>query len=761
MKRAVAVRYGSAMVLPLLSRVLCCLSLLVGVSAQSEPAAAPRLRTAFCADVDPRAPHPEYPRPQLVRERWANLNGEWQLAVQAHDAPAPATYPRRVLVPFPLESTLSGVTKGLLPSERAWYRRTFSVPATWRSERTWLRFGAVDWEARVLVNGQEIGTHRGGYDPFNLDITDALRPQGEQELIVVVHDPTDQGTQPRGKQVLSPSGIWYTPTSGIWQTVWLEPVPALGIERLHLVPKLGPPRIEVRAYGHLDELDLEVEIGAPASAKVRARGDATRTLTIAIPDAQLWSPDQPNLYAMQVRVRSGDDVVDVVASYFGLREIALGKDAAGTPRLLLNGTPLFQLGTLDQGFWPDGLYTAPTDAALRFDLEVTKRLGFNMVRKHVKVEPATWYAHCDRLGLLVWQDMPSGDQYIGSNDADAKRSADSAAQFEFELGAMMDAVGNSPAVVMWVPFNEGWGQFDTARIAQWVKARDPTRLVNSASGWTDRGVGDVHDVHVYPGPGMPKVESTRAAVLGEFGGLGLPVAGHTWQQKENWGYRSFTDSDALQLAYAELLTDLRLLIPQGLCAAVYTQTTDVEIEVNGLLTYDRALVKVDEGVVRAANLALHLPPPRIDVLVPCAQESAQRWRFTTDAPADGWEREAFDDAAWQESVSGFGTAGTPGAIVGTEWKTRDLWLRRTIELPVDFDAATLHLRMHHDEDVAVHVNGVEIARVPGYSTAYRLHRLPASAAAAFRKGANVLAVHCRQTTGGQYIDVGVVAVRER
>jgi len=730
-----------------LAAVLVLASLLPGQPVQdTAPSRAP-LRTRWAADVA-ETPHPEYPRPQLVRERWLNLNGTWELSLTA--AAAPPTWDRTVRVPFPLESALSGAGVTLRPEQCARYRRKFTVPEGWRGQRVWLHFGAVDWEARVLVNGTEVGSHRGGYDPFAFDVTPALRHDAEQEVVVEVRDPTDTGTQPRGKQVLRPHGIWYTPTSGIWQTVWLEPVPARGIERLRLRTEVEPPRVEVTVEGHVEGLTLLAEVGT-----AKGRGEAHRPLVLAMPGAKAWSPDAPTLYPLVLEVRDGDTVVDRVESYVGLREIAVGPDAAGVPRLLLNGKPLFQLGTLDQGFWPDGLYTAPTDEALRFDLEATKAMGFNMVRKHVKVEPATWYAHCDRLGLLVWQDMPSGDRYIGGSDPDVERTQESAAQYERELGAVMGALGNHPCVVVWVPFNEGWGQFATARIARWVKERDPTRLVDSASGWTDRGVGDVHDVHVYPGPGMPAVERQRAAVLGEFGGLGLPLVGHTWQDEKNWGYRTFADQEALTSAYVDLLADLRFLVPKGLCAAVYTQTTDVEIEVNGLLTYDRAVWKMDRERVRAANLAVHLPPPEIAVLVPCAEDGDATWRYTTQAPGDGWEKVSFDDGGWQTGAGGFGTEGTPGARVGTRWDGADVWLRRTFTLPEGLDPASLRLRLHHDEDVEVFVNGVEVAREQGYRTSYR--DLRPTRADAFRAGPNTLAVHCHQTRGGQYIDVGLVA----
>jgi hypothetical protein len=479
----------------------------------------------------------------------------------------------------------------------------------------------VDWEARVWVNGVEVGEHRGGYDAFVLDVTAALKAGGEQEVVVAVWDPTDAGPQPRGKQVRKPEGIWYTPTTGIWQTVWLEPVDEVHIEGLRITPDLdgSSVRVEARIVGPAGVYRLGGEVrdgrrlvvGGEAEGEV---GEGTRALalTLVLPEVKPWSPEDPFLYDLRLELKAGGRRVDSGTAYFGMRKIAVAKDADGVNRLFLNNRPVFQFGPLDQGFWPDGLYTAPTDEALAYDIRVTKALGFNMARKHVKVEPARWYYWCDKLGLLVWQDMPSGDRYIGSKDPDIERSAESAAIFERELRAMVEGLWNHPSIVMWVPYNEGWGQWDTARIAAMVKAWDPTRLVNSASGWTDRKVGDVHDIHVYPGPGAPPLEAGRAGVLGEFGGLGLPVPGHTWQAEKNWGYRSYTTAEALTDAYLKLIDRLHPLTGSGgLAAAVYTQTTDVEIEVNGLMTYDRARTKMHVPTVAAANRRVYTPPSAV------------------------------------------------------------------------------------------------------------------------------------------------------
>jgi hypothetical protein len=584
-------------------------------AAEWQPAKAP-LMTRWARDVSPANVHPEYPRPQLVRKDWLNLNGLWSYAITAKDAPQPTQWDGQILVPFPIESALSGVMKRVYETNRLWYRRTFALPKKWSGRRVLLHFGAVDWEAAVWVNGQRLGAHRGGYDAFSFDITDALKPGGEQELVVAVWDPTDAGTQPRGKQIRNPHSIWYTPSSGIWQTVWLEPVNDARIERLRIVPDVdaGEVTVEIHAAGlSATEADVTVTDGG----RRVARGVAAVTLTvkqpavtgrarIRLPAPKLWSPDSPHLYGLEITLRDGRKTVDRVESYFAMRKVALGKDENGFTRIFLNNKPLFQFGLLDQGFWPDGLYTAPTDEALRYDIEMTKKLGFNLARKHVKIEPERWYYWADKLGLLVWQDMPSGDRYIGPKDPDIQRSPESAAQFEAELHALVEGRFNHPCIVAWVPYNEGWGQWDTCRIVGRIKQWDPTRLVINASGWADRGCGDIHDIHKYPGPDAPPPEPQRAGVLGEFGGLGLPLKGHTWQDEKNWGYRSFTNAADLTRAYLELLEKLQPLIrSHGLSAAVYTQTTDVEIEVNGLMTYDRAVVKMDAETLAAAARKLH------------------------------------------------------------------------------------------------------------------------------------------------------------
>ena len=578
-----------------------------------------RLMTRWAKDVSPKNAHPEYPRPQMVRKDWQNLNGLWDYGITDKDAPAPKQWQGKILVPFPVESALSGVMKRVYETNRLWYRRTFTISRGWRGKRVLLNFGAVDWETTAWVNGKQVGTHQGGYDAFAFDVTDALNAKGENTIMVSVWDPTDAGPQPRGKQVRKPGGIWYTPTSGIWQTVWLEPVARSHIDLLQIKPDVenGKLRLIVAVSGA--SRDETVEAVARENGRRIARADCSVgsetgvDLQFAVPRASLWSPENPFLYDLKVELRDGRKVLDSVTSYFAMRKISMARDDQGRLRIELNNKPYFMLGPLDQGFWPDGLYTAPTDEALRYDIEVLKKLGFNMARKHVKVEPERWYYWCDKLGLLVWQDMPSGDksaEWHGPSGVDGKemtRTPESAAIYEGELRALIEGRYNHPCIVAWVPFNEGWGQFDTARILNLTKQLDPTRLVDGASGGNHFPAGDILDHHQYPGPGAPALVMDRAMVLGEFGGLGLPISGHTWQAEKNWGYRSFQTRDELTDAYIGLIEKLHPLIASaGLSAAIYTQTTDVEVEVNGLMTYDRAMIKMDAQRIAAENKKLRV-----------------------------------------------------------------------------------------------------------------------------------------------------------
>lgn len=600
---------------------------------QWRPAPA-RLVTPWARDLTPENVLPEYPRPQMVRERWQNLNGVWQFAVLPDSSTVPtfgAVLGERILVPFAMEAALSGIGRH---ADDVIYRRLFTVPQTVRpGERLLLHFGAVDWRSRVYVNGVQIGTHTGGFSPFSFDITDALRSdRTEQELIVVVHDPTDKFGQPRGKQVSKPEGIFYTPVTGIWQTVWLEPVPAASIAKLKIVPDVDGGRLRVTVTGRGTAAQHRVRAVASANGTTISTVDGTvgTELSIPVPNARLWSSDDPFLYDLQVTLLDGASEVDRVDSYFGMRKVGLGKDRNGFTRITLNGEPVFQVGPLDQGWWPDGLYTAPTDAALRYDLEITKALGYNMTRKHIKVEPARWYYYADSMGIPVWQDMPSG-----WNDTPEARQ-----HFEAELRAMLEDLGNHPSIVVWVPFNEKWGQWSeqgTRDMVALVQQLDPSRIINDASGWQHAGVGHIIDVHRYQGPQAMFPEADRASVVGEYGGLGLPVEGHTWA-KEGWGYAGLYKTQAeLNDRYDLLMKQMwRLRDTHGMSAAVYTQLTDVETELNGLLTYDRAVVKFDTARTAAVNqgLAPYIIPDYAEftdsVRVNIVQGTPTEIRYTLD-----------------------------------------------------------------------------------------------------------------------------------
>jgi len=729
--------------------------------AKWQPANGP-LMTRWARRVSPKNAHREYPRPQMVRKSWQNLNGLWDYAIVHRNQQQPDTFDGQILVPFPIESALSGVMKPVGEENRLWYRQIFRIPRTWKGRCVLLHFGAVDWDATVWINGTQVGTHQGGYDPFSFDITNVLKETSEQEIVVSVWDPTNAGTQPRGKQVSKPGGIWYTAVTGIWQTAWLEPVPEAYIKSIKIVPDIDSKSVRITAACP-DPAGYSVEVEAKDGwfSKAKNKGNAGEEIVLNIKKPKLWSPDSPFLYDLKVTLKDvKGKKVDAVSSYFGMRKIEVRKDKKGVNRLFLNNESLFQFGPLDQGWWPDGLYAAPSDVALRYDIEVLKKLGCNMLRKHVKIEPDRLYYWCDKLGLMVWQDMPSGDKYIGGRDQDIERSPESARQFEAELKAMITTFYNHPSIIMWVPYNEGWGQWDTPRIVDMIKKLDPTRLVNNASGWTDRGVGDVHDIHSYPGPAAPPTEENRAVVLGEFGGLGLPVKGHTWQDEKNWGYRSFETREELTDAYVALIDNLRSLIGDGLCAAVYTQTTDVEIECNGWMTYDREMIKMDAKKAAAANKRLYLPAPILRTIVPTSQEKPQIWRYTMSQPSEGWQQADFDDSDWQTGQGGFGTKGTPGTIVRTEWKTSDIWVRQTFELD-DTKLSRPQLSLHHDENAEVYINGQLVAKLEGYTSSYVRATLDEKAQNALKIGTNCIAIHCHQTTGGQYIDAGLVDVIEQ
>lgn len=597
-------------------------------SLNTDPAAwAPageRIKTRWASQVDPQNVLPEYPRPQMVRADWQSLNGLWEYSITPKEQECWVAADGQILVPFAIESSLSGVAKTVTSADALWYRTTFSVPKKWRKKNLRINFGAVDWASEVYLNGSLVGTHTGGYTAFSYDLTPFLT-KGVQELVVKVLDATDDNTQPRGKQVTEPRGIWYTPVSGIWQSVWLEPVAATSIADYQVKTDLERGTISLNVAvpdsQSGDNVTVEVLEGAEGydtavpSRKVlaKASGAPGQYITVNVGDVHAWSPDSPYIYGLRIRLSRGGKTLDCVQAYTAMRSITAGKDADGLMRMNLNGKPLFQYGPLDQGWWPDGLYTAPTDEALCHDVRMTKEYGFNMIRKHIKVEPARWFYHCDRLGVMVWQDMPSfaahahGGDWDYSHGYDAGNDypvpADVKANYYKEWAEIMEQVKKFQCVVVWVPFNEAWGQFDTKAVVDFTYRHDDTRLVNMSSGgnWVSGKVGDVLDSHHYPNPAINIWDPEMVVVLGEYGGIGLPVEGHLWNTEKNWGYVTLEDKDAVTARYEQFAREMLPLVKQGVSAAVYTQTTDVEGEVNGLMTYDREVEKLDVKRVNAAN----------------------------------------------------------------------------------------------------------------------------------------------------------------
>ncbi|MEO1968353.1 MAG: sugar-binding domain-containing protein [Sphingomonadaceae bacterium] len=609
------------------------------------------LITKWGKEVTPENVWRSYPRPQMERAQWQNLNGLWDYAITPKADAQPAKMEGQILVPFPVEAKLSRVARKLMPDERLWYRRSFTIPADWRGQHIRLNFGAVDYQATILVNGAVVGSHRGGYDTFGFDITDYLKP-GRNRLTVEVTDPNSKGNQPRGKQMLDPSGIWYTAVSGIWQTVWLEPVPAQHIADIRMTPDIdrGVLDVDVATNGGTDGT-LAVRLTASDKGKVIASAvvRANRHAALAIPHAHLWSPEDPHLYSLKaelVRVTSpfadakdpqraayevrfskteADDYadapiigqpIDTVNSYFAMRKISIGPGKLhAQPVMLLNNKPYFENGTLDQGWWPDGLYTPPSEEAMKSDIVFLKQAGFNMLRKHIKIEPARYYYDADRLGMLIWQDIPSAgsaseDQFVtGTSKSQAVFSSDDMDEIQNETAHMIGDLRNFPSIVLWVINNEGWGQYNSAMLARYVKGMDPSRLVDADTGWLDvaPGVSDVYDIHTYEEvPKTPDFHGRRAIVLGEYGGVGFPIPGHLWREKSTWSYQvAKTPQDYLMRYRRKMAEVVRQAKDDGLSASVYTQTTDVEGEVNGLLTYDRAVAKIPAEEFAKVAAPLH------------------------------------------------------------------------------------------------------------------------------------------------------------
>lgn len=568
-----------------------------------------KIMTEWGENIDPNNVLPEYPRPQLVRGEWINLNGLWDYAIKPANEEMPEIFDGKILVPFAVESALSGVGKSVGEDDALWYSREFKLPREWKNSRIRLNFGAVDWKAEVYVDDKFVGEHKGGYAPFAFDITDSLSKKKTHKLVVKVTDGTDSAFQPRGKQVANPNGIWYTAVTGIWQTVWMEPVNEVVVESYSAKADIEKSILNVRAIARGAKVGDDCLIELIENGEVISSANGADVM-LNVENPKLWSPDSPHLYDLRITIFRNGEILDQVMGYAAMREISVVVDKKGYKRMALNGEPLFQYGTLDQGWWPDGLYTAPTDEALKFDIEKTKEFGFNMIRKHVKVEPARWYWHCDHIGMLVWQDMPNiHDNSLGKwGRRHYDEGIDTPVPNEWkdnycqEWKEIIQTNEVFPSIVMWVPFNEAWGQFNTEEIVQYTKFLDDSRLVNYASGGNFvRCSGDVLDLHNYPNPAMYLFDKDYVNVMGEYGGIGFPVEGHLWQTDKNWGYIQYKSADEVADTYEEYANELIGFVKKGFSGAIYTQTTDVEGEVNGLMTYDRKVIKLDVDRIKAIN----------------------------------------------------------------------------------------------------------------------------------------------------------------
>ena len=711
----------------------------------------------------------EYPRPSMVRPAWMNLNGVWGYFKRgsvnyAYERSA-SSFRKAILVPFPVESALSGIMDSdhrANTTSTHMYRRTFTLPSDYVGKHVLLHFGAVDWRCSVYVNGQLVGSHDGGSDPFSFDITAVLNTDGEQEVQVAVWDPSDRGGQPIGKQSITPNGIWYTASSGIWQTVWLEPVQEAHILSYEPIPDIDAttPTVSIKVNASVPGTDVHIVVKDAGRVVAQADGRAGDFVTLDIPEAKLWSPDNPNLYDLELTLSHEGQQTDQVRGYFGMRKFSRGM-VNGRPCVLLNNQPIYLYGPLDQGWWPDGLLTPPSYEAMVFDLQAMKDLGMNMVRKHIKVENDLWFDWCDRHGLVVWQDMING-----GNPGLIGNKAESQQNFYRECGLWIEATRHHPCIGAWVVYNEAWGQDDgsgmqhTRRGVENVIAlnHDPGRFVHAVTGWTDIEMGDFIDVHSYPAPGAATNPiNERVASCGEFGGINLFYKEHMWSGSE-MDYITVPDANYYTVLYNTYTDRLQQLQhDKGLWMSVYTQITDVEQECNGIYTYDRKLLKVSDAqkaLMRAGILrTIHSYYQGAETLVPAGDASQQRWQYTTSQPAADWFATDFDASSWKNAYSGFGGGGR------TTWSTSDIWLRRTFQLQglTDEQRTDLRLWLFHDEDAEIYINGQLACVVTGYNTSYeQFPLLPEGLQALKLDGSdNVLAIHCRQTAGGQFIDCGL------
>lgn len=735
----------------------------INVSAEWKPVG-DKIKTRWTKDVTPENAWQEYPRPQMVRENWQNLNGLWDYTVRkqgAGDGDQPVKS-GKILVPYCIESSLSGVGHILMPHEELWYEREFEAK---KDGRLLLHFEAVDYECEAWVNDKSVGKHKGGNLPFTFDITDAA-VDGKNKLKLKVIDRTG-GAQLRGKQARRPHGIRYTRVSGIWQTVWLEQVPNTYIKDLKIDTKIDPAAITVKTMVEGSAKKVKVTVSFKGKKVAEEKGSVDG-VTLKIKDAKLWSVDKPNLYDLKVELIKGfGKTIDTVDSYAGIREVGKMQDAKGNWRFTLNGEEIFHIGPLDQGWWPDGLLTPASEAAMIFDIDYIKASGFNFIRNHIKTRPRRYYYYCDKIGMMIWQDQVSGGKGPGwtrmkANPKDAEWSDKDHAQFMDELKNMIDTYYNHPSIVMWVPFNEAWGQHRSMEVGKWNVEYDPTRLVNIASGGNFWPVGDIADHHSYPHPSFPTGDprfKDYIMVVGEFGGHGYVVdKKHLWNSKaKNWGYGGLPKSqEELTGRYRESMRILTELKKKGVAGGVYTQTSDVEGEVNGLLTYDREVKKFKEEDLKLMhdNLCSGKAMPAPEVALSIASLNKIEVKYTTEKPGDDWTKPEFKDNAWKKGPAGLGAQGTPGGAIKTEWTTPEIWYRTSFDY--DKSKGKLVLNICYDEDPVIYINGIKAASLNGYVTGYIHVGISDKAQASLKASGNTLAVYCKNDHGGQYIDVGLV-----
>jgi Beta-galactosidase/beta-glucuronidase len=733
-----------------------------------------RIMTPWAEQVDPQNPLPEYPRPQMVRDSWMNLNGLWDFTkadVMAYSSTQ--SFDQKILVPFPMESALSGIMNTDHANNKGkifLYRRTFTLPSEMDGRNILLHFGAVDWKCQVYINGTFVGEHKGGFDPFYFDITSALnKSKKEQEVQVFVQDYQEYGGYPHGKQKIDEKVIWYTPVTGIWQTVWLESVSNVYIERLVMNPDIDKKKINVKILSKGSKASTRANVKIFDGKKLVASKSnikVNESIDIKIPNQKLWSPDSPFLYDMKVELVDNGRQVDAVDSYFGMRKISMGMHN-GYPCMMLNNEYSFQYGFLDQGYWPDGIYTAPTDEALKFDLIKSKEFGMNMSRKHIKVEPARWYYHCDKLGILVWQDMPNPG--FGKDDKILGEDMSIRDNFHDEMIRMVESLYNHPSIVMWTVYNESWGQPDdkmSQKGVDIVREQDPTRLISIASGWNDSEYGDIKDTHWYPEPNMlPNKVNKRVSVCGEYGGITLIIDNHRWIGGSDMKYTQVYSQEELKDRFIQYVDIVRDLQGTGMGAAVYTQLTDVEDEENGVITYDRKVVKVNDAQlkqIRDAVESVWRSSAEITSVMGISQtyEANNEWKYMmVDKPlgSDSWKDISFVDSSWKTGKAGFGHGVHHEYLVNTKWDTPYIYLRKnvTFNKVSAKDISKLKIQIFYDEDCDIYINGVLAASVKGHVNRYVYLDINKDALTTIQPGKpNLIAVKCKQTEGGQFIDLG-------